>query len=303
MQPTFFLIDKEKNTQNNRIEVLAIDESVALAPVQNPADSDLHIQGELSPTLIQFYFCLDGKVDFVFHRGHYRKTLETNRSFLFYNPEGPLAHEIHLSPQTHLLTLFISVKRLHEWFVQDSDELAFLNNDNVNQRLYAEAPISSSLAMVIGTLFFVHPPSNTRNLYLRAKVMEILSLYFTQEEDNQEEKCPFLHDEANVEKIRQAKQIVRNHLITPPNLKELSKMVGLNEYQLKVGFRNIYGTTVHKYLSDHRMDVARKLLDSGKYLVNEAAQEVGYSNPSHFIAAFKKKFGFTPKKYLTFVRR
>jgi AraC-like DNA-binding protein len=25
---------------------------------------------------------------------------------------------------------------------------------------------------------------------------------------------------------------------------------------------------------------------------------MGYTNPSHFIAAFKKKFGITPKKYL-----
>ncbi len=31
--------------------------------------------------------------------------------------------------------------------------------------------------------------------------------------------------------------------------------------------------------------------------------EVGYVNPSHFIAAFKKKFGFTPKKFLRFVQQ
>jgi len=31
--------------------------------------------------------------------------------------------------------------------------------------------------------------------------------------------------------------------------------------------------------------------------VNEVAFDIGYTNPSHFIAAFKKKFGTTPRKY------
>ena len=46
------------------------------------------------------------------------------------------------------------------------------------------------------------------------------------------------------------------------------------------------------------MEYARKLLDSGTYNVNEVGIKIGYSTASHFIAAFKKKFGTTPKKYL-----
>jgi len=46
------------------------------------------------------------------------------------------------------------------------------------------------------------------------------------------------------------------------------------------------------------MEYARKLLDSGTYNVNEVGVQIGYSTASHFIAAFKKKFGTTPKKYL-----
>jgi AraC-like DNA-binding protein len=46
------------------------------------------------------------------------------------------------------------------------------------------------------------------------------------------------------------------------------------------------------------MEVARKLLESGDNNVNEVGLKVGYSTASHFIAAFKKKYGTTPKKYL-----
>ena len=46
------------------------------------------------------------------------------------------------------------------------------------------------------------------------------------------------------------------------------------------------------------MEVARQLLATGSHNVNEVGLKVGYSAASHFIAAFKKKYGTTPKKYL-----
>ena len=46
------------------------------------------------------------------------------------------------------------------------------------------------------------------------------------------------------------------------------------------------------------MDEARKMLESQKYNVNEVGLKLGYSTSSHFINAFKKKYGTTPKKYL-----
>jgi len=46
------------------------------------------------------------------------------------------------------------------------------------------------------------------------------------------------------------------------------------------------------------MEFARKLLETGSHNVNEVGLKVGYSTASHFIAAFKKKYGTTPKKYV-----
>ncbi len=100
-----------------------------------------------------------------------------------------------------------------------------------------------------------------------------------------------------MERIREAKKIVVEKMADPLTLPELAREVGLNEYKLKEGFKNIYGKTVFQFLNDFRLDTAHHLLDSGKK-VNEAAFDIGYANPSHFIAAFRKKFGVTPKKYV-----
>ena len=62
--------------------------------------------------------------------------------------------------------------------------------------------------------------------------------------------------------------------------------------------KQIYGDSVFSFLFDYKMEYARKMLETGQHNVNEVGLKVGYSTSSHFIAAFKKKYGTTPKKYL-----
>ena len=87
-------------------------------------------------------------------------------------------------------------------------------------------------------------------------------------------------------------------MVEPPTLTELAAEIGLSLKKLKEGFKQIYGDSVFSFLFDYKMEMARKLLESGKYNVNEVGLKVGYSTASHFIAAFKKKYDTTPKQYL-----
>jgi AraC-like DNA-binding protein len=101
-----------------------------------------------------------------------------------------------------------------------------------------------------------------------------------------------------VKKIKLAKEIILQRMTEPPTLRELADEVGLSLKKLKEGFKEIYGDTVFSFLFDYKMDYARKLLEKGQHNVNEVGLHIGYSTASHFIAAFKKKFGTTPKKYI-----
>ncbi len=62
------------------------------------------------------------------------------------------------------------------------------------------------------------------------------------------------------------------------------------------GFKHLYATTIAKYVQQCKMKHAYQLLHSQKMNVSECAFEIGYSNVSHFILAFKKQYGVTPKK-------
>jgi AraC-like DNA-binding protein len=107
-----------------------------------------------------------------------------------------------------------------------------------------------------------------------------------------------LDTEENVEKIKKVKQIVISNIAEPPSLQELADEVGLSLSKLKEGFKHIYGESVFNFLLDYKLEYARKMLLTKKYNVSEISLQVGYSTASHFISAFKKKYGTTPKQYL-----
>jgi AraC-like DNA-binding protein len=289
----------ESNTSiNSPISRLILfhQEDASLTTLQNPTSNPVNAEEMLRQSVIYFYFCLEGKSEFSFGP-HYSREILEGKNYFFYNPERDLPFTLGLESKTRMVILSISLEGIHKLFMDNKDEIHFLKPENVSRKFYDEREISSTLRMVLNQLFQVNLSENTKRLFYQGKVFEILSLYFSNRQPDME-SCPFLNDEATVRKIKYAKEHLLKHLDSAPTIKELSKIAGLNEFQLKAGFKEIYGNTVHGYLLDHKLDQARTLLDSKKYKVNEVATQIGYTNTSHFIAAFRKKFGVTPKKYL-----
>lgn len=298
MELNFELLGEDINAQKSRVKSTPISEGLHITVVENLDSKTVVLKREIDQSLIQFYFGYEGGAEFLFHGGSYRLQLAQSRCLLFYNPLSALPLEIAVAPKTKLLFLYITVENLHRMFVEGTEELAFINPENVNKKFYHENGLSPAVMVSLSQLFQMPVNGPAQKIFKQAKVFELLALYFNRSEDTDTESCPFLEDEDNVKKIRLAKNIILERMADPPTIAELALEIGLNEYRLKEGFKNIYGTTVFKFLNDYRLDVSRQLLDEGKVKVNEAAYHIGYHNPSHFIAAFKKKFGVTPKKYL-----
>lgn len=78
---------------------------------------------------------------------------------------------------------------------------------------------------------------------------------------------------------------------------ELARAAGVNEKKLKLGFKELYGVSVYKYLQDYRMKVAGRILKDGDTNVTEISMTVGYANPSHFAKLFRRYYGTTPRAF------
>lgn len=279
-------------------EVIKIEDDFILIRFQNDENEPFHVEKQISQGLIQFHFGIKGKAKFIFNQRNYTLDLKEEKALLLYNPQKELPLNLFLEPQTWVISVIISIKKFHALFSTEASYIPFLSGENQDKKYYNESDISPSMAIVLSQLFHYNLHPNIKNLYYKGKGYELLSLYFNRSEDPNAEQCPFLIDEENVMKIKKAKEIVIANMAEPPGLQELADQVGLNLKKLKMGFKQIYGDTVYGFLFDYKMECARKLLDSGSYNVNEVGLKIGYSTGSHFIAAFKKKFATTPKKYL-----
>ena len=279
-------------------EVITIEEDFTLIRFQNDENEIFRAERQIRQGLIQFHFGIKGKAKFIFNQGSYALDLKEEKALLLYNPQKELPLHLELAPNSWVISVIVSIKKFHALFSAEADYIPFLSVENKDKKYYNESDISPSMAIVLSQLFHYNLHPSIKNLYYKGKGYELLSLYFNRSEDPNAEQCPFLIDEENVMKIRKAKDIVIANMAEPPGLQELADQVGLNLKKLKMGFKQIYGDTVYGFLFDYKMDYARKLLDSGSYNVNEVGLKIGYSTGSHFIAAFKKKFATTPKKYL-----
>ncbi len=280
-------------------EQITIEKDFDLIRFQNDTDQVAHFEKQVNSGIIQFHFGLKGKGKFIFNQGNYALDLKEEKSLLLYNPQKELPVHLEVAPQSWIITVLISIKKFHALFSSEAEYIPFLSEDNNDKKYYGEENITPSMAIVLNQLFHYNLSPSIKQLYYKGKGYELLSLFFNQNEDPNAEHCPFLMDEDNIVKIKKAKDIVIAQMAEPPGLQELADQVGLSLKKLKLGFKQVYGDSVYSFLFDYKMDYALKLLDSGSYNVNEVSIKVGYSTSSHFIAAFKKKFGTTPKKYLT----
>lgn len=279
-------------------EEINIEDDFIVLRFQNDSDETSHYEREVGTDLIQFHFGIKGRAKFIFNQGRYALDLREEVSLFLYNPQKELPVHLEIAPHSWVISVLVSIKKFHGFFSEQADHIPFLSTDNIDKKYYKDEKINPSMAVVLSQLFHFNLHQSIKKLYFKGKVYELLSLYFNRAEDTNAESCPFLVDEENVIKIRKAKDIVIANMAEPPGLEELADQVGISLKKLKMGFKQIYGDSVYSFLFDYKMDYARKLLDSGTYNVNEVGLRIGYSTASHFISAFKKKFGTTPKKYL-----
>ena len=287
-----------KNNDQSMGSRIRIEDGFYVLRFQNDTTEVATEVREINSSFIQFHFCVKGQGDFVFNDGNYVFNVKEEHSILLYNPQRDLPIDLRLQPNTWIIGVIISIKKFHSLFSLDADHIHFLSPENSTKKYYDNGLINPSMAVVLSQILSPNIHESMKALYLKGKVYELLSLYFNKNEDTDIEQCPFLIDEDNVRKIRLAKDIILRNISEPPSLHELSEEIGLSLNKLKEGFKQLYGDTVFGYLLDHKMEEARRMLASNNYNVNEVGLKIGYSTSSHFIAAFKKKYGTTPKKYL-----
>ncbi|MGS2764162.1 helix-turn-helix domain-containing protein [Sinomicrobium sp. M5D2P9] len=101
--------------------------------------------------------------------------------------------------------------------------------------------------------------------------------------------------EADISKIAKAKDYITIHLKDINfSLKDLAHTLGTNEFKLKYGFKQLYGTTIFRFVQDERLRKASLLVQYSKLPFKTIAEMSGFKTAPHFSRVFKEKYGCTP---------
>lgn len=171
----------------------------------------------------------------------------------------------------------------------ETKDFAYLHPENM--------VITSEMNSILNELIHCKRKGVLKCLFTEAKILKLLMLQLEQFESAQTTDKNLSIKEYDIEKIHLAKSILEENISITPSLVDLAHKAGLNDFKLKKGFKEIYGTTVFGYLNEIRMNEAKKMLLSNELSTAEIALACGYKFVQNFSKAFKQKFGTTPEKF------
>jgi AraC-like DNA-binding protein len=237
----------------------------------------VHLRAYAAPSMYELTFFPELDVCY-FYRAYAERPIQSRRHQAGYSIVTILLSESFMQ---QVIAPFMG--RLDEWLAAQGAAV---------RQVYA-MPLTPSMKITLYKIRTCRYSGLLKRMLLESKVLDLLVLVLKQLAPEKPFKGLTVRLD-DVDKLYEVKRVVEQQLTHQHSLRELARQVGLNEFKLKKGFRELFGTTVFSYLLDLRMEHARQLLLQGTMTVEEVAEEVGYKYAKNFMTAFKKKFNMLP---------
>jgi AraC-like DNA-binding protein len=111
-----------------------------------------------------------------------------------------------------------------------------------------------------------------------------------------------LHDDT-FRRLCRARDLLAARFQQPIALQDAAREACFSPFHFHRSFTAAFGATPHEFVTQRRIDLARRLLASGEISVTEVCVEAGYSSLGSFSAKFHRMVGRSPSDYQREVRR
>ena len=99
------------------------------------------------------------------------------------------------------------------------------------------------------------------------------------------------------ENVKKALYYIHGNYEKQISLESISRYIGISESHLRRSFRGETGMTVVDYITRYRIEKAKRLLETGQYVVGEIYEKVGFSTSQYFSIVFKRYEKISPGQY------
>ncbi|MDR1206340.1 MAG: helix-turn-helix domain-containing protein [Peptococcaceae bacterium] len=173
-----------------------------------------------------------------------------------------------------------------------------LDVPEIKERLLGRRPYflirgSEEVSHILSEIY--NAPDARKESYIRLKVVELLLFLSILRPEEENGRKYFYKTRVNAVKA------MRDYMTARPErqftLKELSERFNIPLTAMKSCFKSVFGTTIHAYMRDYRMQMASALLRDTDAPIAEIAAKVGYDSHAQFSSAFKSAMGMAPSDY------
>ncbi|AQW94706.1 AraC family transcriptional regulator [Elizabethkingia anophelis] len=195
--------------------------------------------------------------------------------------------EIYLSPDFLMKYLPIEIDKF-KIFAQNINEKRY---SLLGNKIYKSSNKTNS---ILNDIISCSLCGHLKKMYLEYKCMELLLVQFEQQLNL--DKKEYSLKNRYIQKMFDIKKYLLNTLYEEHSLASIAKSFGININILKIGFKEVFNTTVFKFIYDEKMKLAKNILENEDTSINEIAYMLGYNKPQYFSVAFKKKYKLLPSK-------
>lgn len=240
------------------------------------------------------HFCLSGSAKMKNYAPDCSISSCQNSLFLQKDKTIEICIEKNQDEEYSLFEYSFSEKYFLENFIEDSSTLrSLLAKFEYDSLAWTGSNLSTSPVMGCLIHDMMHSPftGKMHEMYLTCKMTQLFLLQ-VKGFDFPKPACRLLP--CDEERIRFVKAYIDTHVGKELELMQLSRLAGINQTKMKGGFKQLFGSPVHAYIIEQRMNMAYHLLSAGHDSISAIAEKIGYSDVSHFSNAFKQRFGFSP---------
>lgn len=260
-------------------------------------ENSLSLYFEADIESVEMHFTLKGKSSAVSENFGDKVSFESHQHNIIYAHQmcGQMEFD---GPDMQILEINLAPDFFKRFLPEDSELFNVFRNaiDKRHSSLINpdHSRISLEMYQILSDIINCDRKGTFKRIYLEAKVAELLLLQLEQLVKETSSTSSLLRKDE--EKIYAVRDFIVNNLNQNCSLIDLAHQVGTNEFTLKKGFKELFGTTVFNFWSDTKMKQAKKMLLEGDLNINEISELVGYKNPRHFSAAFKRKYHIIPSQ-------
>ncbi len=250
------------------------------------------------PPGISFNFLFAGMIDYSFGQQKYciqnKSDQPLQGSIIISNNDEILTR--YFTPEMHIKKLNIFVEK--KWLTsrcQTQIDHDVINQIFTNASVFQWQPNQSTTEKADALIKIKSNASFSEKLTSEHLTMELLALCLD------EVYWQVKHNSSTRHKtITHANTSLKHKIdrIDAQSLREIAEALNISISTLQRQFKKSYGITISHYLTQRRLDEAKKSLLLDNLTIGEVAYAAGYNHSSNFINAFKKQFEMTPAAYV-----